>query len=291
MSLRPSRRRLCRAAGLTYGRAGGKAPGPGCPWERRFHSESPGCCLRSACCRRGWSGSASRSSTTSPQTALTQRGGSGCPPPPLPCGDTRTRQSHADVFPKHDFASLGRHLRALCEPCTNQENPCTFSQTAGAALGQATHAPGTVAVAAGPRVDGARWGRGCVPCRAVQVRSVDEAEFSVRPVKLLLPQVNRQPVGPVDVLVHENLPVRDTHTHTHTRVNHLLLRSPLAAAAAARTCCCHPYRRTLSWASPPSRSSTCTWRERVDSPEDTGLVLLTASIYLKHATTAEEEPR
>lgn len=52
-----------------------------------------------------------------------------------------------------------------------------------------------------------------VPCRPVQVSSVDEAELSIRPVQLLLQQVNRQSVGPVDVLVHENLPVRDTDTH------------------------------------------------------------------------------
>lgn len=30
---------------------------------------------------------------------------------------------------------------------------------------------------------------------------MDEAEFGVRPVKLVLQQVNGQPVGPVDVLV------------------------------------------------------------------------------------------
>lgn len=42
---------------------------------------------------------------------------------------------------------------------------------------------------------------GCIPCGPVQVSSVDEAELSIRPVQLLLQQVNGESVGPVDVLV------------------------------------------------------------------------------------------
>lgn len=49
------------------------------------------------------------------------------------------------------------------------------------------------------------------PERAVQVGAVDEAELGVSPVQLLLLQVDGQPVGPVDVRVHNDLPGAAVH--------------------------------------------------------------------------------
>lgn len=60
-------------------------PALGCPWGSRFHWGSPSSCLQCVCCRRGWSGSASLSSTESPLTGWGQTGGWGCPPPQSPC--------------------------------------------------------------------------------------------------------------------------------------------------------------------------------------------------------------
>lgn len=50
-----------------------------------------------------------------------------------------------------------------------------------------------------------------LPEGAVQVGTVDEAELGVGPVQLLLLQVNGQPVGPVNVRVHDDLPGAAIH--------------------------------------------------------------------------------
>lgn len=62
-----------------------------------------------------------------------------------------------------------------------------------------------------------RWGRwGPHPCShlpegAIQVGTVDKTELGVGPVKLLLVQVDGQPVGPVNVRVHNDLPGAAVH--------------------------------------------------------------------------------
>lgn len=58
-------------------------------------------------------------------------------------------------------------------------------------------------LAGGWGAQGCRAGRH-LPERAIQVGTVDEAELGVGPVELLLLQVDGQPVGPVDVGVHDD---------------------------------------------------------------------------------------
>lgn len=57
-------------------------------------------------------------------------------------------------------------------------------------------------------------GRGDSPEGTIQVGSVDEAEFGISPVKLLLLQVDGQPIGPVDVRIHDDLPGAAVHPRT-----------------------------------------------------------------------------
>lgn len=52
---------------------------------------------------------------------------------------------------------------------------------------------------------------GHLPERTVQVGTVDKAELGVGPVELLLLQVDGQPVGPVNVGVHYDLPGAAVH--------------------------------------------------------------------------------
>lgn len=43
-----------------------------------------------------------------------------------------------------------------------------------------------------------------VPPRAIQIRAMNEVEFGVSPVKLLLAVVQRQPIRPVDIGVDDH---------------------------------------------------------------------------------------